>query len=339
MKLGAGATLADGRYRLERLLGTGGMASVWLAGDARLDRPVAVKVISETLAHDERWLERFRREARIAAGLSHPNIVRVFDFGIDHERPFLVMEYVRGQTLAARLADRDGPSLDPDRLARELLDALAHVHGAGLIHRDVKPGNLLLDERDVVHLADFGIARAEDATALTQTGMVVGTLRYLAPEVAAGNAASVASDLFAAGKVIAEATGHAPFGPLSTLVDALTAVDPTRRPRSAAVALALLDEPVQPTARTLVSGRDRHGRAQPREASRHMGRRPGVGGRRLALWFAAGVAALAAVFGLVLGGSSGDERDGAPLAQPAAPGAPLEQQLDAMDELIDAARR
>ena len=178
-----GATLAGGRYTFERHLGSGGMASVWLARDETLHREVAIKLMADTLADDERWLARFKREARAAAALSHPHIVKVFDFGIEEHRPYLVMAHVPGGSLRDR--QQDGGELpDPERLARELLGALAHVHAAGIVHRDVKPGNILLDEHGSAHLTDFGIARPQDATAMTQTGMVMGTIRYLAPEVA-----------------------------------------------------------------------------------------------------------------------------------------------------------
>ena len=170
MRLAPGVELADGRYRLERRLGVGGMAAVWLARDTRLDRLVAIKVIADTLADDESWLLRFRREAQAAAALSHPNIVQVFDYGIDDGRPFLVMEHVEGANLAERLADPEAAPPDAWRFARELLAALAHVHGAGIVHRDIKPANILLDARGSLHVADFGIAHSEGLSPLTQTG-------------------------------------------------------------------------------------------------------------------------------------------------------------------------
>ena len=138
------------------------MASVWLARDETLHREVAIKLMADTLADDERWLARFKREARAAAALSHPHIVKVFDFGIEEHRPYLVMAHVPGGSLRDRI--RDGGELpDAERLARELLGALAHVHAAGIVHRDVKPGNILLDEHDRSQLTDFGIARPQDA--------------------------------------------------------------------------------------------------------------------------------------------------------------------------------
>ncbi|HEU5143081.1 MAG TPA: serine/threonine-protein kinase, partial [Solirubrobacterales bacterium] len=161
------------RYRLERLLGRGGMASVWVATDEVLERPVAVKVLADTIASDPEFLARFRREARVAAGLSHPNLIGVYDYADGEERPYLVMEYVDGENLAEGLAR--GIEVDGERLARELLGALAHIHGAGILHRDVKPQNVLLAPDGSAKLIDFGIALPQDATALTSTGNLLGT--------------------------------------------------------------------------------------------------------------------------------------------------------------------
>jgi eukaryotic-like serine/threonine-protein kinase len=240
MRPAVDTTLGEGRYRLEQRLGAGGMATVWLALDERLERPVAVKIVADTLAGDEHWLRRFRREARAAARLSHPGVVPVFDYGVEEGRPYLVMEYVPGGTLAGRLAGGTSPAPAPDQVARELLEALEAVHSAGILHRDIKPANLLLDEHDRVRLTDFGIAQPQDATALTRTGMVVGSLRYLAPEVAAGGPATVRSDLYSAGVVVREAAGTEPAAALAELIAALTAGDPERRPDSAAAARELL---------------------------------------------------------------------------------------------------
>jgi eukaryotic-like serine/threonine-protein kinase len=173
--------LVAGRYRLERILGTGGMASVWLARDERLGRPVAVKLLSDSLAHDESYLHRFRREARLAAGLSHPNLVTVYDFGDEDERPYLVMEYVEGGTLTDRIAGGTAHELDPGRLARELLDALDHIHSAGIVHRDIKPGNVLIAPDGSARVTDFGIAQPEGATRLTGTGLRPVTMSWRPP--------------------------------------------------------------------------------------------------------------------------------------------------------------
>ncbi len=244
--LGPG-TLLGGRYRLERRIGGGGMATVWLAADRQLGRSVAVKVLSDALASDRGYRARFRREAKLAAGLSHPSLVRVFDRGEEDERPYLVMEYVAGPTLAARIAT--GDRVDGERLAHELLRALAHIHGAGIVHRDVKPANVLFDPAGRAKLTDFGIARPDDATQITQTGEVIGTLRYMAPEVAAGDPATQRSDLYSAGVVLAEAAGGETSLELPRLIASLRATEPAERPPSADAALEQLDSaPTAPTA-------------------------------------------------------------------------------------------
>ncbi len=233
--LTAGSRLRDGRYVLERRLGRGGMAAVWLARDERLDRPVAIKVLSDTLAGDEDYLKRFRREARVAAGLTHPNLVNIYDFEAA-DRPYLVMEYVPGGDLGQRLATDRVP--EPERLAIELLGALSHIHAAGVLHRDVKPQNVLLDADERSRLTDFGIAQPRDATSLTQTGQVLGTASYVAPEVLRGEAPSESSDLYSLGVVLAEATGDRPASAaLLGLIDQLRAQDPAGRPGLAATAL------------------------------------------------------------------------------------------------------
>ena len=252
--------LGDGRYVLERQLGHGGMAAVWLAQDVILERPVAVKVLSDTLAGDEEFLTRFQREARVAAGLSHPNLVNVYDFDAGEERPYLVMEYVGGGDLAERLATAASPHAEGDapltpgpappdvaRLAAELLDALRYIHGAGVLHRDVKPQNVLIAEDGSAKLTDFGIAQPRDATSLTQTGKVLGTERYLAPEVMEGKRTSERSDLYALGVVLAEAAREGVSFGVWELIDRLRSADPHERPASARAALAELKQ-VAPTA-------------------------------------------------------------------------------------------
>src|SRR3954451_19114750 len=160
--IGIGELLKD-RYRLERTLGRGGMAAVWLGHDEVLDRPVAVKVLSDTIAGDPDFVARFRREARTAASLSHPNLVGVYDYSDEDERPYLVMQFVPGENLAARLERGEG--VDCDKLARELLEALAHIHQVGILHRDIKPANIILEPDGTAKLIDFGIALPRDATA------------------------------------------------------------------------------------------------------------------------------------------------------------------------------
>lgn len=239
-------SLLGGRYRLGRVLGTGGMATVWLARDERLQRPVAVKILSDTLAADPNYLRRFRREARLAAGLSHPNLVMLYDFGGEEERPFLAMEYIEGGSLADRISAGTARALDPSRLARELLEALACIHSAGIVHRDVKPANVLVATDSSAKLTDFGIAQPEDATRLTSTGLVVGTRSYIAPEVGRGEPATGRSDLYSCGIVLREAIGD-PLPPeLANLVTRLRDQDPGQRPESAARALALLAETSAP---------------------------------------------------------------------------------------------
>jgi eukaryotic-like serine/threonine-protein kinase len=204
-----------GRYELAEPLGAGGMAHVTAAYDRLLDRRVAVKLIRDELVGDVASRERLLREARAAAGLHHPNTVAVFDVGEDGGRPFIVMELVEGETLADRLA-RVG-ALPPDeavRIAGAVLEGLAAAHDRGLVHRDVKPSNILLPVAGGVKLADFGIAKELSAltTGLTATGSVLGTPRYLAPEQAAGGDAGPASDLYALGAVLYEClAGRAPF--------------------------------------------------------------------------------------------------------------------------------
>jgi serine/threonine protein kinase len=252
--------LVAGRYRLERILGTGGMASVWLARDERLGRAVAVKLLSDSLAQDDSYLSRFRREARLAAGLSHPNLVKVYDFGED-ERPYLVMEYVEGGTLADRIAGETAPELDPDRLARELLGALDHIHSAGIVHRDIKPGNVLIAPDGSARVTDFGIAQPEGATRLTGTGLVVGTRNYIAPEVLRGDPATVRSDLYSCAIVIQEAFGELLPPRLAPVVERLADEDPARRPESASAVLGRLAAAGAPgasaTAPTVPLSRDR----------------------------------------------------------------------------------
>jgi eukaryotic-like serine/threonine-protein kinase len=248
-----GRRLGDGRYVLDRQLARGGMAAVWLAHDVILERPVAIKVLSDTLAGDAEFLARFRREARVAAGLSHPNLVSVYDFDAGDQRPYLVMEYVAGGDLRQRLAE-GGEGVEVERLAGELLAALRHIHAAGVLHRDVKPQNVLIGEDGRAQLTDFGIAQPRDATSITQTGNVLGTERYIAPEVLRGEPPSERSDLYALGMVLAEvARTGVGFG-IWELIDSLRSEDPLDRPSGAPAALAELERatpghpaPGQPT--------------------------------------------------------------------------------------------
>ncbi len=235
-----GGELLGGRYRLEQIIGTGGMAIVWRATDERLGRKVAIKLIADTLAADPAYLDRFTREARTAAGLSHPNLVDVYDYAAAVERPFLVMELVEGGTLADRIARGPVASDEAAAVARDLLAALQCVHEAGILHRDIKPANVLLSSDGRARLTDFGIAHPADATRLTQTGHLIGTIRYLAPELLQGEEPSVRSDLYAFGVLVRELTGERLDGDLRALVDRLTDADPAWRPASAEVALAAI---------------------------------------------------------------------------------------------------
>lgn len=247
-----GMILGD-RYRLDRVLGAGGMASVWLARDERLGRPVALKLLSDTLIADSAYLRRFQREARLAAALSHPNLVRVYDFGGEGERPYLAMEYIEGETLAHHISAGAPVEFDTPSLAQGLLAALEHIHAAGIIHRDIKPANVMVTRQGAVKVTDFGIAQPEDATRLTSTGLVVGTRSYMAPEVLRGEPATPRSDLYSCGVVLEEASGE-PIPPdLKRLIVRLADDDPAQRPRSASEALAMLAfadaDPTAPTER------------------------------------------------------------------------------------------
>jgi serine/threonine-protein kinase len=237
--IASGRRLGD-RYLLERPLGYGGMAVVWLATDERLGRPVAVKVLSDTLTADDDYLGRFQREAQLAAGLQHPNLVSIFDYDAG-ERPYLVMEYIEGGDLATLIAAGDAPAAE--QLGHELLSALRHIHTAGVLHRDIKPQNVLVDRYGHARLSDFGIARPRDAASFTRTGHVLGTERYLAPEVMAGEPASEGSDLYALGVMLAGVAGEGPGAgaALWKLADEMRAPDPARRPASATAALAELE--------------------------------------------------------------------------------------------------
>src|SRR5438874_740866 len=205
-------TLGD-RYRLIERIASGGMGTVWRAEDLVLHRPVAVKVLSESLGADAKFVERFRREARAAAGLSHPNVAGIFDYGEDGDTPFMVMELIEGETLAGRLRREGGlPPAEAARIASEIASALQAAHDAGVVHRDVKPANVMLTPRGECKVMDFGIAAAAWATPLTATGATIGTASYLSPEQAGGSKATPASDVYALGCVLYEMlTGRPPF--------------------------------------------------------------------------------------------------------------------------------
>ncbi|MGZ4387905.1 MAG: protein kinase domain-containing protein [Gaiellaceae bacterium] len=208
-----GELIAD-RYELEELVGTGGMSSVFRAHDRLLDRKVALKVLHPQFGDDEEYVERFRREARSVARLSHPNVVTVIDRGEEDGRQFIVFEYVDGENLK-HLIDRSGalPVETAVALAHQIARALAFAHENGLVHRDVKPQNVLLNGDGRAKVTDFGIARSLDVKhGLTQTGTVLGTSDYIAPEQAQGQPVSAQTDVYSLGVVLYELlTGETPF--------------------------------------------------------------------------------------------------------------------------------
>lgn len=250
-------TLADGRYVLERQLGIGGMAVVVLAHDTTLDRRVAVKLLADRRDGDAGLRERFLREGRFAAQLSHPNVVAVYDSGEEDGQPYIVMECVEGASLAEELHRRGTlPAAEVIELGRQACSGLAHAHARGLVHRDVKPQNLLLREDGTLKVADFGIARAGDGSAaITEAGTILGTAAYMAPEVVQGEPATPASDVYSLGAVLYELlagrpprgtdlaqlaeTAVSPLGmdvprPLESAIMRSLEPDPGRRPGSAA---------------------------------------------------------------------------------------------------------
>ncbi|MFJ6806214.1 protein kinase [Streptomyces anulatus] len=219
----AGGAVAGGRYQLRDLLGEGGMASVYLAYDSALDRQVAIKTLHTELGREQSFRERFRREAQAVAKLQHTNIVSVFDTGEDELggalMPYIVMEYVEGQPLGSVLAAdiRTHGAMPADKALKVTADVLAALetsHEMGLVHRDIKPGNVMMTKRGIVKVMDFGIARAMQSgvTSMTQTGMVVGTPQYLSPEQALGRGVDARSDLYSVGIMLFQLlTGRIPF--------------------------------------------------------------------------------------------------------------------------------
>jgi eukaryotic-like serine/threonine-protein kinase len=264
------AEMLAGRYAIRRRIAGGGMGEVWEATDTVLERPVAIKVLSPALAGDERFLERFRREARAAAGLTHPNVAQVYDYGEDGRTRFIVMELLQGETLAARLGrEKRLPPEEAASIGAQTADALEAAHRAGVVHRDVKPGNIMLTPDGGVKVMDFGIAAAAHDTSLTATGSLLGTAMYMAPEHVSGDPATPASDVYALAVVMYEAlTGAPPFemetpvataaahvhtapaplltrapdvpAPLAAAVERGLAKDPSDRPSSAAAFAGLL---------------------------------------------------------------------------------------------------
>lgn len=254
-----GRAVAGGRFQLQSLLGAGGMASVYLAYDSVLDRQVAVKTLHSDLGREQSFRERFRREAQSVAKLTHTNIVSVFDSGEDTldgaPVPYIVMEYVEGKPLR-QVLDEDVaqsgamPADKALKITADVLNALDVSHELGLVHRDIKPGNVMLTKRGVVKVMDFGIARAMQSgvTSMTQTGMVVGTPQYLSPEQALGRGVDARSDLYSVGIMLFELlTGRLPFDADSPLAIAYAHV------QEEAVAPSSINRSVTPAIDALVA--------------------------------------------------------------------------------------
>jgi eukaryotic-like serine/threonine-protein kinase len=245
-----------GRYRLERRLGYGGMSTVHLAFDQRLERRVAVKLLAEHLAEEPTFVSRFQREAQAAARLVHPNIVQVFDSGLDPRsgRHFIVMEYIEGASCAEILRDRGWVDVqEAASIVEQACEGLHYAHRHGVVHRDVKPGNLLRSLEAEIKLADFGIAKATEQSSITQVGSVLGTAAYLAPEQARGEEAGPPADLYALGVVAYQLiSGRLPYEAASLtelalkqqqeeppMLDTLVAAASPELAEAVAIALAL----------------------------------------------------------------------------------------------------
>src|ERR671923_1136796 len=213
----------DDRYRIMRKLGSGGMANVYLAEDQELGRRVAIKILDDRHAADDQFVERFRREAKNAAGLNHPNIVSIYDRGEAEGTYYIAMEFLDGRTLKELIVSR-GPA--PVNVAvdyaRQILAAVRFAHRNGIVHRDIKPHNVLVDAEGRLKVTDFGIARA-GASQMTETGSIIGTAQYLSPEQAKGAPVDQTSDLYSVGVVLYELpTGVVPFSGETPVEIALT---------------------------------------------------------------------------------------------------------------------
>ena len=234
----------DGRYRLERRIGSGGMADVWLAEDGSLNRQVAIKILADRYTQDEGFVERFRREATAAAGLNHPNIVAIYDRGQAEGTYYIAMEYVDGPTLKEEISARAPlPEADAITYAQQALQALEFAHRRGVIHRDVKPHNMMITPEGMLKMTDFGIARAANTVEMTEVGSIVGTAQYLSPEQARGQPVGPQSDIYSMGIVLYEmVTGELPFNGGSAVEIAMKQVNdppppPTRKNRLLSPAL------------------------------------------------------------------------------------------------------
>jgi beta-lactam-binding protein with PASTA domain/predicted Ser/Thr protein kinase len=223
--------LVDERYRLDRKIGSGGMADVWLAEDTELDRKVAVKILHDNFAQDSEFVQRFQREAQAAAGLQHPNVVGIFDRGAFDGTYFIAMEYVDGPSLKDLVKGGMSPK-DAIDFTRQILNAARFAHRKGIVHRDLKPQNVLIDDEGRARVADFGIARAGESSDITATGSVMGTAQYISPEQAQGKETTPRSDIYSIGVILYEAlTGRVPFQGDSAVAVALKQVsEAPRRP-------------------------------------------------------------------------------------------------------------
>ena len=226
-------TLFDGRYRILRRLGSGGMANVYLAEDEELGRRVAIKILNDRHASDDSFVERFRREAKNAAGLSHPNIVSIYDRGEAEGTYYIAMEYLEGRSLKDRIvAEGPLPITAAIEAVRQILRALGFAHRAGIVHRDIKPHNVMVDGDGRLKVTDFGIARA-GASQMTEAGAIVGTAQYLSPEQAKGAPVDQTSDLYSVGIVLYELlTGKVPFTGDSSVEIAMKHISATPEPPS-----------------------------------------------------------------------------------------------------------
>jgi serine/threonine protein kinase len=251
----------SGRYRLESKLGSGGMSTVYLALDEVLDRPVAIKLLHREISEEADQLERFRREARAAARLSHPNLVGVIDAGEDDGRPYIVFEYIKGRTLKRRLQEEGRLPIDEAvAYAIEIGRGLTAAHARKLVHRDVKPQNVLIDPDGRAKVTDFGIARSLESKGLTATGRVLGTTDYVAPEQAMGVEVDERSDVYSLGVVLYEMlTGDVPFRAETQVGVAMKHVNEpmpdvqTKRPEVSAAVASVVDRA------TTKDPRDRYG--------------------------------------------------------------------------------
>ncbi len=226
-------TLFDGRYMIVRKLGAGGMADVYLAEDQELGRRVAIKILNDRHANDDQFIERFRREAKNAAALNHPNIVSIYDRGEAEDTYYIAMEYLDGRTLKELVVGRGpAPVNVAVEYARQILSALRFAHRHGIVHRDIKPHNVLVDREGRVKVTDFGIARA-GTSQMTEAGSIVGTAQYLSPEQARGTEVDQRSDLYSLGVVLYELlTGQTPFDGDTPVEIAMKHLSATPRPPS-----------------------------------------------------------------------------------------------------------